>query len=68
MIGDPVLEEMAMELKNALLRAGADPANPPTGNMPSERAFAEYQRRGGSVYTNADLMAKSLVERVVAMS
>jgi hypothetical protein len=70
MIGDPVLEEMAIELKRALELRGLDPANPPIneGAPPSARLFAEYQRRGGEVYTDADICARSLIARVVALS
>jgi hypothetical protein len=70
MIGDPVLEEMAIELKQALELRGLDPANPPIneGAPPSARLFAEYQRRDGTVYTDADYFAQMLVDRVVTLS
>ena len=66
MIGDPVLHEMSLELRNALLQTGADPTNPPANNgpAPAQRAFAEYQRRGGSVYTSPTLFMEELIRKV----
>lgn len=70
MIGDPVIEEMALELKNALLQAGLDPANPPVGNgnPPNERLFAEYQKRGGVVYADAADATRAVIKRCMRMS
>jgi hypothetical protein len=63
--GDPVLDEMADQFRTALISHGLDPKNPPTESRPpGEAAFAEYQRRGGEVYTDPDQFIKSLIERV----
>lgn len=59
---DPILTTMADELRAALVALGLDPTSPPPGPMPSARVWEEYQRRGGTVYTDADTMAAALVE------
>jgi hypothetical protein len=67
-VGDPVLHEMAVELRQALMSRGLDPADPPARDgMPADKAFAEYLKRGGEVYDDKDLFAKSLVESVASM-
>lgn len=67
-VGDPILHTMAAELRAALIAAGADPTSPPDNdNMPADRAFAEYVRRGGTVYTDPHLFARSLVEQVKSL-
>jgi len=67
-VGDPVLFQMAVELRAALVKVGADPSDPPTGSAPpADRAYAEYLKRGGTVYEDKDLFVKSLVESVASM-
>jgi hypothetical protein len=62
---DPILDEMADQLRTALLAAGEDPKSPPTQSRPpSEAAWAEYQRRGGEFYSDPDAFMSALVERV----
>lgn len=65
-MSDPVLEEMAVELRAALVAAGEDPNDPPgfDDRFPSARAFEEYRARGGKVYSDANTMAEALVRRV----
>jgi len=64
---DTTMNAMAMELHGALIRAGADPKDPPQGGPPSARAFQEYQQRGGTQYTDADEFTAALIERVKAI-
>lgn len=67
--GDPIIEEMAKELHDVLVQRGMDPRNPPQGDdMPTQTFFAEYQRRGGTVYTDHKQAAISLVERVKSLA
>lgn len=61
---DSVLDQMASELRAVLVEHGLDPKNPPQGGPPSARAFQEYQERGGSQFTDAEVMASALVKRV----
>lgn len=61
---DPILAAMAAELRHALIASSADPMNPPAGLPPSHGIFVEYQRRGGSVYQDADSAAQALVDLV----
>lgn len=69
MTGDPVLNAMADELRGALIRAGLDPANPPTEfKPPAARAHEEYIKRGGKVYMDPDSMVDALIRRVVSKS
>jgi hypothetical protein len=65
-MNDNTLEELAQELHNGLVRAGADPKNPPlhNGSAPGERAFAEYKRRGGTGFDNQDDFMAALIQRV----
>lgn len=58
---------MATELYNALVARGTDPSNPPQGSSPpSDKAFAEYKKRGGNQYTDPHKMTADLVEAVKA--
>jgi ribosomal protein S30 len=69
-IGDPIMHTMAVELHGVLLKAGIDPQTHPdirADAPPSLRAFKEYQRRGGTVYTDANDFARSLVEQVKSL-
>lgn len=61
---DPILDEMALELREALIVRGLDPKDPPSGGPPSEAAFGEYQRRGGVLYAKPDEMVAALVAKV----
>jgi plasmid replication initiation protein len=66
---DTILEQMAGELKRALESVHADTSNPPVSSHPPARAaYAEYQRRGGTQYTNADVFVRDLVADVVRQS
>lgn len=65
--GDPILHEMAAELHAALLARGLNPSDPPVGISPADKAFAEYLKRGGTVYSDKQHFAKSLVESVASM-
>lgn len=68
MKGDPILEEMAREFRSALVASGADPKNPPDrDDFPTERAFEEYQNRGGTVYSDPNQFVTSLIERVTQL-
>lgn len=63
---DPILHEMAGELKLVLESVGKDPSTPPEkAGPPSRRAYAEYLRRGGKVFGNAEAFATALVGEVV---
>ena len=65
MKGDTILDEMAKELRDALVKRGIDPVDHPQDSYPpSTAAFAEYKRRGGSVYKEPNLFIEALVERV----
>lgn len=65
---DPILVNMAAELYQALLARGADTKHPPIGvDAPSEMAFIEYKRRGGTEYTDAREFTAALVMRVTAL-
>lgn len=67
-VGDPVLEGMANELCTALIMRGLDPKHPPhESNPPTETFFAEYKKRGGTVYTDPDEAAHDLIELVKTM-
>lgn len=62
---DQILSGMADELHRRLVAVGADTKNPPTGsNPPAAAAFAEYQKRGGTQFQDADKFATALVEEV----
>lgn len=62
---DTVLSAMAAEVKEVLESKGLDPANPPTSvKPPSSAVFAEYRRRGGTEFTDADKLADALVTEV----
>jgi len=63
---DPILQGMATELHAALVASGADPKDPPTGDMPADRAFEEYKARGGDMYDDPQEMTRALVELVKA--
>ena len=65
-MSDVVLDEMARELRDALIRAGQDPSGPPTGGEPppTAPAWAEYRRRGGRVYTEPEAFIGALIRRV----
>jgi hypothetical protein len=63
---DPVLVQMAGEVKTALQRRGVDATDPPTHSQPPGVAvFSEYLRRGGNQFTDGDTLARALVEEVV---
>ena len=63
---DPILVKMATDLKEALVEHGLDPEHPPEETRPpAKRAFAEYKRRGGTVYNSPGLFVRELVEEVV---
>jgi hypothetical protein len=63
---DPILHEMASELRVALQAVGKDPATPPDKPAPpTTRAYTEYLRRGGKVFGNAEAFASALVDEVV---
>jgi acyl-CoA-binding protein len=65
MTTDPILDEMATELRDELIKRGINPGDhPPSETLPSRRAYEEYRRRGGKVYEDADKMGVALVERV----
>jgi hypothetical protein len=63
---DAILNEMAMELRHALMLRGLDPRHPPegAGPPPAAKAFAKYQQLGGAQYTDADVFVKDLVAKV----
>jgi hypothetical protein len=59
---------MALELYKALIMAGVDPNYPPADHHPpADKAFAEYQKRGGTQYNNADSFVADLVREVTMM-
>jgi hypothetical protein len=61
---------MAVELKGGLESAGLDPGAPPMSRMhvlPTEKAWAEYKKRGGKHYTDPKSLAEALVLRVVEL-
>jgi hypothetical protein len=63
---DPILTQMASELRAALEARGLDPKNPPAGGPPAAAAFAEYEKRGGAGFTDPDAFARALVAEVGA--
>jgi hypothetical protein len=67
MKGDPVLDGMAVQLRDALVAAGLDHRNPPPGHPPPEKAFFEYQKRGGAVYKDPVMFVEALVAKVVLL-
>jgi hypothetical protein len=63
-VPDEILNDMAGELRDALVRNGLDPKKPPaTGKPPPTLAFKEYRRRGGSQQDNADEFLKALIKQ-----
>jgi hypothetical protein len=65
-MSDPVLDKMATELQAALEAVGKDPSDPGRDDpAPAARAYAEYQRRGGKMYGNAEAFVTALVSKVV---
>ena len=66
---DPILEQMASELKSELAQRGLDTSNPPIHSKPpGDVALAEYKKRGGTQYTDAQSFARALVADVVRQS
>jgi hypothetical protein len=60
---DPVIDGLAKELKEALLARGLDPKNPPVHSAPpANRAFAEYQLRGG-IMTDEHKVMEAIIKR-----
>jgi hypothetical protein len=64
-VDDPVLDGMAKELHDVLKQKGLDPKHPPQeSDPPSATFFAEYRRRGGSLYEDPNEAVTALIERV----
>lgn len=65
---DVALKSMADELREALEMSGVPlnghPALDGPDKPPTEKVFAEYQRRGGTEYTDPDEVFKAIVEEV----
>lgn len=63
---DTVLNELAKELRAALIAQGLDVKNPPedNGRPPTDKAFAEYLKRGGAQYMDPDKMMDALIKKV----
>jgi hypothetical protein len=70
MVTDEIRTEMAKELHEGLVQAGMDPANPPAdrGRPPADRAFREYQARGGEHYEDADVFMEDLIAEVATVN
>lgn len=62
---DAILDGMASEIRDALLRRGLDPEDPPQHRRPpAAKAWQEYQRRGGKQDISPDQFVNALVRRV----
>jgi hypothetical protein len=65
---DAALKGMASELREALemssIPLDGHPALDGPDKPPSDRVFGEYQRRGGTEYTDPDEVVTALIEEV----
>ena len=69
-MSDVILHQMAVELCGALRAHGIDNRTSPDikVNMPpTDRAFAEYRRRGGVTYSDPMVFVTELVAEVITL-
>lgn len=66
---DKIRAQMASELYVALVKAGKDPAHPPTDSKPpADRAWREYCARGGEQYDDPEKFMEDLLVQTVTMA
>lgn len=57
---DNIIDDMARDLRRALLDLGLNPAKSPSSPMPVNAAWDEYQPRGGLHFTQPEPFAQAL--------
>lgn len=64
-MADQILIDLALEGREVLIAHGLDPDSPPNVRRPpADAVFAEYQKRGGTQYTDKHEFTSALVETI----